>query len=179
MTDARQAYANKARAEIDALVGRGVVMAGNAFSQVLLVKGEPENDELTGALLAGADGAALRAALGVLGYEPQDWAGLASVRADGEPLDPQTLRLAVVTLDPSTLIALDEPAAAALRESFADELVALEDLDAAMLRPGVVATLLGMRVMALGGFAKSLADPAAKQRMWARLKLLPPLGEPY
>ena len=45
--------------------------------------------------------------------------------------------------------------------------------------PGVLARILGMRVLNLGGFEASLNDPKAKQLMWARLKLLPPLGEPY
>ena len=45
--------------------------------------------------------------------------------------------------------------------------------------PGVLARILGMRVMNLGGFEESLADPKAKQVMWARLKTLPPEGEPY
>lgn len=179
MGDVRRVYADKARAEIEELVGRGAVMAGNAFSQVLLLKGEPAKDELPDALLAGADGDALRAALAALGYEPQDWAGLACVRADGTPLGPEALRLAVATLDPSTVIALDDVASLALREAYADEFVALEDLKQATLQPGAVARVLGMRVLALGGFAGSLSDPAAKQRMWARLKLLPPLGEPY
>ena len=53
------------------------------------------------------------------------------------------------------------------------------DFDAAMLAPGHVVRILGMRVMALGGFEAALADPHAKQVMWARLKQLPPLGEPY
>ena len=92
---------------------------------------------------------------------------------------PGTLRLAITTLDPSTVIAIDESAAAALREAYADELVDLEALEAATLMPGVLARILGMRVMNLGGFEESLADPKAKQVMWARLKSLPPEGEPY
>jgi hypothetical protein len=42
-----------------------------------------------------------------------------------------------------------------------------------------VAPILGMRVMNLGGFSAALSDPRKKQLMWARLKQLPPLGEPY
>ena len=170
-------YLEKARAELGDLVEAGVVMAGNAFSQVLLVKGEPEAEGAK--LLGGPDGEALRAALRALGYAPEDWAGLSVTDADGYPLAPGTLRLATVTLDPSTVVALDEPAAAALREAYADELVDLEQLDAATLQPGVLAQVLGMRVMNLGGFEESLEDPKAKQVMWARLKRLPPLGEPY
>ena len=173
----REEYLEKARAELADLKKAGVVMSGNAFSQVLLLKGEPEKDGAS--LLAGRDGQALRAALGRLGYAPEDWAGLSSNDADGFPLVPGTLRLAIVTLDPSTLVAVDEPAAAALREAFADELVELADLDAATLAPGHLVRVQGMRVMALGGFEESLADPKAKQLMWARLKRLPPLAEPY
>ena len=36
----RRAYLDKAATEIDALTARGVRMGGNAFSAVLLVKGE-------------------------------------------------------------------------------------------------------------------------------------------
>lgn len=195
-------FQDKARAELGDLAEAGVVMVGNAFSQVLLLKGEPEEGASDGgaaanadptdappspdastagasALLSGPDGKALRAALGALGYAPEDWVGLSTRDADGYPLVPGTLRLAVVTLDPSTVIALDEPAAAALREAFADELVELQSLEAATLQAGSVVQLLGMRVMALGGFEESLSNPKAKQLMWARLKQLPPLGEPY
>ena len=35
-------YVNKAKAELGDLADAGVVMSGNAFSPVLLVKGEPE-----------------------------------------------------------------------------------------------------------------------------------------
>lgn len=201
---ASEEFLDKAKAELGDLAEAGVVMAGNAFSQVLLLKGEPEASTEAGAdaaagaaagsaseasgatgsaaapaLLSGPDGKALRAALGALGYAPEDWAGLSTRDADGYSLVPGTLRLAIVTLDPSTIIALDEPAAAALREAFADELVELQSLEAATLAPGYVVQLLGMRVMALGGFEASLSDPKAKQLMWARLKQLPPLGEPY
>ena len=173
----REEYVEKARAELADLVEAGVVTCGNAFSQVLLVKGEPEAEG--SALLTGPDGKALHAALNKLGYAPEDWCGLSITDADGFALAPGTLRLAVVTLDPSTVIALDEPAAAALREAYADELVDLEALEAATLMPGVVARVLGMRVLNLGGFEQALTDPKAKQRMWAFLKQLPPLGEPY
>lgn len=188
-------YLEKAKAELGDLVEAGVVMAGNAFSQVLLLKGEPEDAPATGQdapaagsaapaqatpkLLAGPDGDALRAALKALGYAPEDWVGLSTNDADGFPLVPGTLRLAITTLDPATVIALDDAAAAALREAYADELVDLEALEAATLMPGVLARILGMRVMNLGGFEESLSDPKAKQLAWARLKLLPPLGEPY
>ena len=173
------AYLAKARAELDELVARGVCMAGNAFSSALLVKGEPEEGELPDRLLAGADGGALRAALSALGYEPQDWAGLATVDADGAPLPAGLVRLAVTTLDAECVVLCDEGAARAMREAYADELSVLDDLSQAMLADGVVVPLLGMRVMALGGFAAALADPRRKQVMWARLKLLRPATEPY
>lgn len=178
----KEAYVSKARAEVAHLESAGVVLSGNSFSQVLFAKGQPDPGELDGngsRLLASPDGKALRASLTALGYQPQDWAAMSTVTAAGDMLDPELLRLAVTTLDPSTLVACDEPAAHALREAYADDLVAIEDFDAAMLEPGVVVPVRGMRVMNLGGFEAALSDPRQKQVMWARLKKLPPLGEPY
>ena len=175
----RRAYLDKAAAEIDALAARGVVMGGNAFSSVLLVKGELTQAERDGEpAFSGADGTALRASLAKLGYAPEDWEWLLSVDAGGEPLDAGLVREAVCALDPATVIACDEAAASALREAYADELAALDALEEAMLVPGALARVLGMRVMNLGGFAAALGDPHEKQVMWARLKRLPPLGEP-
>ena len=176
----RTRYLAKARAEIGALASRGVVMSGNAFSSILLLKGKPTEGERTGEpLLGGEDGRALRAALQALGYAPEDWAGLAAWDADGVSLSPELLREAICVLDPATLVLCDEPATALVREAYATELALLERFDEAMLMDGVVAQVSGMRVMALGGFAASLADKHEKQVMWARLKQLPPLGEPY
>ena len=105
----RRAYLDKAAAEIDALAARGVRMGGNAFSSVLLVKGElseaEKNDEPP---FSGADGAALRASLERLGYPPEDWEWLLTVDADGAVLDAGLLRGAVCALDPATLVCCDE-----------------------------------------------------------------------
>lgn len=176
----RRAYVDKTTAELDALAARGVRAGGNAFSAVLLAKGELTEAEKDGApAFSGADGTALRASLERLGYPPEDWATLLTVGEDGAPLDPETLREAVTALDPSTLICCDEAAAACLRDAFADDLAALERLEEAMLSPGTVARVCGMRVLNLGGFAAALGDARQKQVMWARLKQIPPLGEPF
>lgn len=176
----RERYLAKTHTELEGLVERGVVMAGNAFSQVVLVKGEPSPEERDGGqLLAGADGKALRAALQALGYAPEDWAGLAAWDASGAPLGASLLREALCALDPGTVIICDEAAANLVREAYADDLALLERFDEAMLADGVVAPVAGMRMMALGGFAAALADAHEKQVMWHRLKSLPPLGEPY
>lgn len=176
----RERYLAKARAELDGLVARGVVVTGNAFSSVLLLKGLPTAEEASGAtLLAGKDGEALRAALQALGYAPQDWAGLATWNNQNEPLEPELLREAICALDPATLIACDEEAAGALREAYASDLFLLQSFEEAMLTAGTLAQVAGMRVMNLGGFAAALGDKAEKQVMWRRLKQLPPLGEPY
>ena len=53
----------------------------------------------------------------------------------------------------------------------------IEQFEVAMLQPGLVAHVLGRRVLALGGFEAALGDAgASKQRVWAYLKQLPPLG---
>lgn len=166
----RRACIDKTAAEVDALAARGVVAEGNAFSAVLLVKAAAFED---------AEKTALKASLAALGYAPEDWELLRAQGSTGEPLAPDLLREAVCALDPATLIVLDAAAADALRDAYAEDLAAIEDLSAAMLDPGVVVRLCGMRVLNLQGFAEALGDSRQKQVMWARLKKLPPLGEPY
>ena len=69
----RRACVDKTAAEVDALVARGVLAGGNAFSAVLLVKGELTQAERAGEpAFSGADGTALRASLERLGYAPED-----------------------------------------------------------------------------------------------------------
>ena len=165
-------YVEKMRAELHELELQGVILAGNAFSPVLVVKGEQGPAETSGgALLSGADGKALRAALTKLGYAPEEWCALACWRQDGGFLTPALARLAIATLSPSTLIAADEVAAALISDAYVGEQPRL-DL-------GRVSMVAGMRVLRLGGFEAALGDMRSKQRMWARLKLIPPLVEPY
>ena len=147
----RQAYLEKTRSEVASLVERGVCMGGNAFSPVLLAKGDA----------------------------PEDWETLVAVDAAGAPLAPDLMRLAVATLDPATLICCDETATQAVRDAYAEELSGLEDLNEALLPAGMVAHVCGMRFLNLGGFAAALGNPRQKQVMWARLKQVPPLAEPY
>jgi len=175
-----RAYVQKARFELASLEDEGVVTAGNAFSPVLFVKGVPGAAERAGdALLAGADGKALRASLLALGYAPEEWAAMAAWRKDGGALSAELVRLAVATLDPATLVACDEAAADVVRDAYAQELFSLADLGEAMLTAGLVAQVAGMRMLNLGGFEDALADDHQKQVMWAYLKQIPPLREPY
>lgn len=187
----KEALADAAEQELKGLEARGVRMAGNAFSPVVLVKGELNDAERSGEpLLSGADGTALRAALGAIGWEPQDLCVLAAVAGSGdeavagglmagEPLPVDLFREALEALDPEAVILLDDAAADLLRETYADALAIIEDFDTAMLKPGLIAPVLGRRVLALDGFEAALSQPAEKQRMWAYLKQMPPLGAPY
>lgn len=187
----KEALADAAEQEFKGLEARGVRMAGNAFSPVVLVKGELNDAERSGEpLLSGADGTALRAALGAIGWEPQDLCVLAAVAGSGdeavagglmagEPLPVDLFREALEALDPEAVILLDDAAADLLRETYADALAIIEDFDTAMLKPGLIAPVLGRRVLALDGFEAALSQPAEKQRMWAYLKQMPPLGAPY
>ena len=169
-----KAYVAKMRFELEQLEALGVQVAGNAFSSVLLAKGEPGPAEQAGGdVLSGADGHALRAALLKLGYAPEDWAAVDARVA------PEALRQAVAALDPSTLVALDEAAAATVRDAYADDLCTLADLNEALLAPGYVVHVAGMRVLNLGGFESALASEHQKQVVWAYLKQIPPLGDPY
>lgn len=205
----KEALAAAAEQELEGLRARGVNMTGNAFSPILLVKGVlSEGERAGGVLLAGADGEALRAALSAIGWAPQDFCALAAVtlRGDGHgeggaagglsaggvpdgdgvpraasplPLSPELFREAVEALDPEAVVLLDDVAADAMREAYADGLAIIEDFNTAMLQPGLVASVIGRRVLALDGFEAALPAPAEKQRMWAYLKQLPPLGAPY
>lgn len=190
-TERKEALAAAAEQELTALQARGVQMAGNAFSPIVLVKGELNEAEREGeALLSGEDGTALRSALSAIGWAPEDFCALASVSGPdgegvdlaavpGEPLPPELFREALEALDPEAVVLLDGAAADAMREAYGDALALIEDFDTAMLKPGLVAHVLGRRVLTLDGFEAALVDKHEKQRMWAYLKQLPPLGAPY
>ena len=179
----KEAIAQAAEQELASLVGRGVRIAG---SPIVLVKGDLDDAERSGGeLAAGADGAALRKALGAIGYAPEDFCVLASVAgagdgavAVGHALPCDLFREALEALDPEAVLLLDNSAADVMRETYADMLVAIDDFDTAMLKPGLVAHVQGRRVLALDGFEAALTDKAAKQRMWAYIKQLTPAAAP-
>ncbi len=179
--DRREACVGKTTAELDSLAARGVRAGGNAFSPILVCKGELTAEEAGGAEpFSGADGTALKASLKALGYAPEEWAWLLTCDDSGSaPLGPALFREAVCALDPATLVCCDGAAAAAVREAYAEDLTIIEDFNEAMLEPGYVVPVCGIRVLNLGGFAAALDDPRAKQQMWARLKRVAPLSEPY
>ena len=65
----KEAIAQATEQELASLAGRGVRIAGNACSPIVLVKGDLDDAERAGGeLAAGPDGAALRKALG--GFYP-------------------------------------------------------------------------------------------------------------
>ena len=184
----KKAALEATRQERDALCARGVRMEGNAFSPIVLIKGElNEGERAGGALLGGADGTALRASCTAIGYAPEDFCALASVAGEGDDpaleagaiLPTEVFREALETLDPEAVLLLDTAAADLMRETYADALVAIDDFDTAMLKPGLVAHVLGRRVLALDGFEAALGDKREKQRMWAYIKQLGPAGAPY
>ena len=182
----KEAIAQATEQELASLAGRGVRIAGNACSPIVLVKGDLDDAECAGGeLAAGPDGAALRKALGAIGYAPEDFCVLASVAgagdgavAAGEDLPCELFREELEALDPEAVLLLDDRAADTMRETYADMLVAIDDFDTAMLKPGLVAHVQGRRVLALDGFEAALTDRAAKQRMWAYIKQLTPAAAP-
>lgn len=184
----KKAALEAARQELDALCARGVRMEANAFSPIVLIKGDLNEEERAGgALLGGADGTALRASCTAIGYAPEDFCALAAVAGEGDDpalklgatLPTEVFREALEALDPEAVLLLDATAADLMRETYADALVAIDDFDTAMLKPGLVAHVLGRRVLALDGFEAALGDKREKQRMWAYIKQIGPVGAPY
>lgn len=184
----KKAALDATRQELDALCAHGVRMEGNAFSPIVLIKGDLNEEERAGgALLGGADGTALRASCAAIGYAPEDFCALAAVAGEGDDpaltlgatLPTEVFREALEALDPEAVLLLDATAADLMRETYADALVAIADFDTAMLKPGLVAHVLGRRVLALDGFEAALGDKREKQRMWAYIKQIGPVGAPY
>ena len=174
---AQEMAAATMRSRVEDLAQEGARMAGNAFAPVLFVQGvfgAPHEE-----LLAGRVGTALRASLERLGYDPEDWCVISVLQDDGSPLRSDVLRLGVTTLDPNTVIAIDEKAAESLREAFAAEFAELPEINQALFVPGSLVRVRGMRMLNLGNFAEALNDDHEKQVAWARLKLVPKLGSPY
>ena len=103
-------------------------IAGNACSRIGLGKGDLDDAERSGGeLAAGADGAALRKALGASGYAPDEFCVLASgagagdgAVATGEGLPCELFREALEALDPEAVLLLDDRAADTMRETYAD-----------------------------------------------------------
>ena len=182
----RRAYLDKTAAETDGLAARGAIFGGNAFSEVLLVKGELSEAEKGGEPpLSGADGTALRASLERLGYAPEDWEWALTVDADGEPLDASLFRETVCALDPATLVCCDEAAANLAREAYADELALLDRLEEAMLLPGsprfwecACSTSAALRPRSATRTRSRSCGPASRKsrRSVSRSRPLPPLG---
>ena len=173
----RERYARKARAELAAADGfvpgaDGVPWRGELLASVALIKGLPGPAEASGQpALAGADGDAADKALVALGFDP-----VSVFRTLSRPVpeaDPTRrvarLRLQIETVDPSLVIALDDVAAADLRQA----------LGLAELPFGVQVEIAGRSVVAVDGLEASLADPGRKRRVWRQLQAITPIGPVY
>ena len=174
----KEAYFNKENSQFQQLLDKGLVMSGNAGSSVCILKGQLTQKDKT-ALLSGRDGDALRAALKALGYEPYDWVAFATSYISDADIPYALLRQAVSACSPAVVILCDGQAVNVFRDAWADELSALPELDDALMAPGKVVRLLGMRVLNLNGFESSLQNPAEKQEKWAWLKQIPCQTKPY
>ena len=179
----RQAHIEAASQEFKSLAESGVRIEGNVFSPLLFVKGAAGISSQTPLLLE-AEGKALRAAFGTLGWAPEDEcvlcaSGEAGTDAQALPLNPELFREALEAIDPEAVVLLDQAAVDAMQAAYGEELASIEDFTVAMLEVGSVAHVMGRRVLALQGFAQSLSNPQQKQAMWARMKKLPHVGEPY
>ncbi|MFR3451878.1 MAG: hypothetical protein ACLTSX_10380 [Collinsella sp.] len=190
----KEALAARSRAGAQGALKRaGVRMAGNAFSPGRACQRRAQRCRAAGRseLLSGADGTALRAALGAIGWEPQDLCVLAAVAGSGdeavaggltagEPLPVDLFRRGargarsrgghpVWTMWPPIFCARPMPTPSRSSETSIPPCSSL----------GSLRRFLAAVCSALDGFEAALSQPAEKQRMWAYLKQMPPLGAPY
>lgn len=162
-------YRAKARAEIAAAesVARasgGVHGQGDVLAEVLLVKGKPGPDDMrTKRALSGEDGAAIGKALDALGLPKARYAFCTS-SAGSKAGARERVRLLTEAIDPHYVVLLDPVAAAEFAEAFG----------APTVSPGVVRQVAGRLVVATDDFEGSLADEAAKRRVWSQLRALAP-----
>ncbi len=174
----RALHEARARAELaaaDALAPGSdrVAPRGALLAQIAAVKGLPGPAEASGgAALSGADGTALGKALEALGWAAGDVFFTLSRPEPGMDRERATdrLRLQLESVDPHVIVALDAEAAADIAEAFG----------CAQPKPGASPLrVLGRRIVAVDGFEAALADPKAKQRVWAQLKAAKPEAPAY
>lgn len=136
--------------------------------RILVLKARSGIAEKSGApAFSGEDGEATGKALGALGYREDEIAWL--YLGECGSIDGASLRMAVETVDPESILALDDESLAALCDSLgAGEPVA-----------GVLSWVQGRRIVGVGGFEEMLASPRDKQLAWTRMKLISPEGPVY
>ncbi|MDR3315862.1 MAG: hypothetical protein LBS98_05225 [Coriobacteriales bacterium] len=143
-------------------------LAGSPLARVLTVKGVAgAAEQAGGAPFSGEDGSALKKSLAVLGWSDEDWCGvLLALAPNTTTLTPGELRELCEIIDPTAIITLDEVARQAVVKAF----VSTEEGFLAEFTAGAESKVLGRRLISVDGFEASLADPHAKQRVWAQLK---------
>ena len=167
----KEAYMAKTTHEFGDFAAQGVCMAGNAFTSVLLVKGQEDFEE--------AELSALKASLEHLGYAPEAWATLLTTTKTGDPINPLLVRQAISAFSPDTVLMVNDAAVTSVREAYADEIGQFTTDAEKNFSPRVLVHVCGMRMVNLDNFAGALEDPRQKQLRWAAIKQVPPLGEPY
>jgi hypothetical protein len=162
----RSAYEAKAAAELadaDAVLGAapGSWEGRTVGPRIAFVVGTAASASAPARLLADRIAEALARAADALGAGA-DVFTIASRPVSGASADrsARRLRLALESVDPPAVIALDAQAA--------EDLAAAFGLDA--LRPGEAVRVLGRALGNAGDFAASLDDPPSKARAWSAMK---------
>ena len=168
-----RAKAELAAADMLAPGSDRVAPTGALLAEIAAVKGLPGPAEASGgAALSGADGAALGKALQALGWAADTVFYTLSRPEPGmdHKRAADRLRMQLEAVDPQVIVVLDAEAASDVAEAFG---CARPEPGGSPLR------VLGRRIVAIGGFEAALADPKAKQRVWAQLKAAKPEGPAY
>jgi len=140
-----------------------VLSTGARFAAVVVVKGLPGPAEASGKpAMSGADGEAVRKALGALGWDTDSLFYVLSrpgLSTDA-PRRAARLRLQIEAVDPELVLAVDSDAAADVAEAVGTERLGF----------GAVQRVGGRRILACDGLEASLSDAARKRRVWSQLK---------
>lgn len=151
-----------ALAEQAARATGGVKGQGDVLAEVLLVKGKPGAGDLRAKKsLSGDDGVAIGKALDALGL-PKERFAFCTAASGARAAQLRRVRLLVEAVDPVVVVLLDPTAARDFAEAF----------NSPVPTAGSVVRLMGRRVLALDDFEASLADEAAKRRVWKQLRAL-------
>lgn len=196
----KDALIAKSNAEFKRLEQKGFCMSGNGFGEIVaLTSVITANQGTRKTLLSTTAQDALEKALVRLGYPPHCWATVGipcpvhttsqsnATHAATSALQASqssqilhktdeelysTIRETCAVFSAHTILLCTKEATEMMRGVYAVELAALTNINVALLAPGTLASVCGMRVLNVGDLEDAFTSTTKKQRLWSWLKHL-------